>query len=136
MYCTILFYPILFYSVLFYSINFVILSREAYSVFSGSLSFLHLSPDCRCPPSHPVVPPLAPSTCTQHTGLVTDRGSVVRLNANAHTPSFSNDNDTNSFWKSQNTRKMVNVTYVLSDVPIEVRCCCCCCCCFLNNYLN
>ena len=118
---------LLFYCILFYKLS--VISREAYSVYSGSLSFLHLSPDCMCPPSHPVVPPLATSTCTQHTGLATDRGSVTRLNTNAHPPSFSNDNVTNSFWNSQNTQKMVNVTYMLSDVPIEVCCCCCCCCC-------
>ena len=97
-----------------------IFSREAYSAYSGALSFLHLSPNCRCPPSHPVVSSTAPSSCTQHPGLTTNRGVIGRLNSNTHPPSYSNDNLTNSYWLSDPTERMVNITYILSDKLIEV----------------
>ncbi|KAI6647890.1 Usherin-like [Oopsacas minuta] len=97
-----------------------ITQREAYEVHSGSLSFLHLSPNCRCPPSHPVVSLTTPSLCTQHPGLTTDRGNNNRLNTDAHPPSYSNDNFTNSYWLSSPGDRMLNITYVLSDKLIEV----------------
>ena len=91
----------------------------------GRSSFVHLSPECRCPFSHPVIDPLNSFRCIQHTGHsnTIDRGRVQRLNAEATPPGFMNNVNTGDQWISGINQATVNISIKLSytNFIFEVR---------------
>lgn len=102
--------PILLFSV----------DREVMELVEGSFPFVHLSTECHCPPSHPVIDIDSEARCIQHAG--TDLGTVERVNPLAHPPGFINDFGTGADdgWISAPGDRQANVTITLSNSLYEV----------------
>lgn len=99
-------------------------AREVTELVTGSLPFTHLSPECHCPPSHPVIDPNPSSggECIQHAGRdLVSRGSAQRINPLAHPPGFINDFGTSNGWISSLGDREVNITLHLTNSLYEVR---------------
>ena len=117
------------------------LPREVTELVTGNLPFVHLSTECRCPPSHPVINPNNEAFCLQHTGGgLTNRGVTDRINSLAHPAGFINDLASSDGWISTPGVPEVNVTLTLTNSLYEVRtiqeqqcmmslCSWCCCIC-------
>ena len=71
---------------------------------------LHLSPLCRCPPSHPVIPSPTSELCTN----LDDSGSVTRINSASSPAGFVNDADNRTEWRSSVGVQTANLTMDLS----------------------
>ncbi len=103
--------------------------REVAEQVTGSLPFVHLSTECHCPPSHPVIDPNGEDTCIQHTGDLTNRGFIGRLNTFAHPPGFLNDFGATTAWISvpgeQTAAITVNLTQSLYEVHVYIVYCLC-----------
>ena len=99
------------------------IDREVMELADGSLPFVHLSTECHCPPSHPVVDIDSETRCIQHTGTnLVNRGSVERINPLAHPPGFINDFATgpDNGWISAPGDRQANVTLTLTHSLYEV----------------
>lgn len=82
-------------------------------IVTGNLPVLHLSTNCHCPPSHPVV--LANSAfCERHPGIPAS-GSVDRINPLAHPVGYINDNSFARSWISATNEPKVNISMKLVD---------------------
>ena len=93
--------------------------RDVQGLAGGPASYVHLSPECRCPPSHPVASSL--TDCVQYAGsVVVNRGSVRRVNADAHPVGLINSGGFTSPWVSQLNRKDAEVVIDLGTLPYEV----------------
>lgn len=97
--------------------------REVQELFEGSFPFIHLSTECHCPPSHPVINLDDETKCIQHTGgELISRGVSDRINPLAHPPGFINDlsiADDNS-WISSPGDHQANITLNLTNSLYEV----------------
>jgi hypothetical protein len=87
--------------------------REVQELFAGELPFIWLNSDCHCPPSHPLADVINADRCTQHPGVNTGRGTVIRINSNSHTVGYVNDNIYSTSWVSGITEREVNLTMSL-----------------------
>ena len=70
---------------------------------------LHIQPECRCPPSHPIA---LEYECEDPPG--TDR--IPRVNSDAHNVAYINDGNSNSWWQSSNGEAPVNITISLGGL--------------------
>ena len=96
--------------------------REVVELVAGTLPFLHLSTECHCPPSHPLVNPQNPSSCTQHPGgNLIPRGTVGRLNSLSHAAGYLNDFSGLVDWVSSPGVRNVNITINLTNSLYEVK---------------
>lgn len=92
-------------------------------MFEGSLPFNHLSTECHCPPSHPVINLDDETQCIQHTGAnLISRGTSDRINPLAHPPGFVNDLSitNNNGWISSPGDQQANITLNLTNSLYEV----------------
>ena len=89
---------------------------------TGIFPFVHLSSECHCPPSHPLIDPNNEANCIQHIGGSINRGSVGRINPNAHPPGYINDFGAANGWISAPNEREVNVSVVLTNSLYEVSC--------------
>ena len=87
-------------------------------MYTGSFPSIHLSSECHCPPSHPLIDTNNPATCVQHPP---NQGRVDRINPLAHPPSFANDFSTSQRWISATGDRNVNITFQLTNSLYEVR---------------
>ena len=81
--------------------------REVVEVATGTFPGVHLSSECRCPPSHPVA---EGSLCVQHVGTSISRGAANRINSLAHPPGYINDNSFPNNWISAIGERQVNIS--------------------------
>lgn len=98
--------------------------RDVQMIALGKSSFVHLAPECQCPPSHPVVDPINSFRCIQHTGHSIDRGAVQRLNQDAIPPGFMNNMHSGDQWISAVNQPAANISIKLSytdNFVFEVR---------------
>ena len=70
---------------------------------------LHIQPECRCPPSHPVT---LEYDCEDSSGA----SRVPRVNSDAHDVSYINDGSSLSWWQSPNGEALVNITISLGGL--------------------
>jgi len=77
-------------------------------------SFVHLAPECRCPPSHPVVDSSNTLRCIQHTGHTTDRGLVQRINQQATPSGYINNQFSGDQWISAINEQNATISIKLS----------------------
>lgn len=103
------------YAILLVSGNF---HREVIEVYTGLFPSIHLSSECHCPPSHPLIDTNNPAVCVQHPP---NQGRIDRINPQAHPPSFANDFGTNQGWISAAGDRNVNITFQLTNSLYEVR---------------
>lgn len=100
--------------------------RDVQLLGSGRSSFVHLAPECRCPPSHPVVDSSNTVRCVQHTGHSTDRGTVRRINQQATPPGYINNQFSGDQWISEinepNTTISVKLSYTNFNFEVSVFC--------------
>lgn len=104
--------------------------REVEELVTNNFPYLHLSSNCHCPPSHPVVSNVNTDRCVQHTGrencvplilyrmptgVATGRGSVIRINTNSHTVGYANDNSYTTSWVSAINQRDANLTISLIE---------------------
>ncbi|KAM5238832.1 usherin [Ctenodactylus gundi] len=75
-------------------------NREIQEVFSGDLPHLHSQSQCRCPGSHPRVPPRAQRYCIPNGVEDKTNTRVLRLHPEAHPLSYVNDDDVGTSWVS------------------------------------
>lgn len=97
--------------------------REVQELFEGSFPFTHLSTECHCPPSHPVINLDDETSCIQHTGAeLISRGAVDRINPLAHPPGFINDLSISvgNGWISSPGDRQANITLNLTNSLYEV----------------
>ena len=92
--------------------------REVVEVANGSLPFLHLTSQCRCPPSHPSI--FNDDTCSQHPMATISRGIVSRLNSFSKPVGYVND-QTSRNWVSSPGISNVQITINLTQSLYEVR---------------
>jgi len=96
-------------------------AREVTELATGTLPFAHLSPECHCPPSHPVINPDSGGDCIQHPGgNLVSRGTARRINSLAHPPGFINDFGTFNGWISAPGDRQVNITLHLTNSLYEL----------------
>ena len=95
------------------------LYRDVQGLANAPVSYVHLAPECRCPPSHPLASSL--TDCGQYAGSLVSRGSVSRVNADAHPVGWMNSGGFTSSWISQLNRKDAEVVINLGALPYEVR---------------
>lgn len=108
---------------LYLTLIFASVSREVQELFEGSLPFNHLSTECHCPPSHPVINLDDETQCIQHTGAnLISRGTSDRINPLAHPPGFVNDLSitNNNGWISSPGDQQANITLNLTHSLYEV----------------
>lgn len=94
--------------------------REVVEIATGAFPAVHLSSECRCPSSHPVI---NSTNCVQHTGTTVNRGATNRLNAMAHPAGYINDNSFSNNWISTIEERQVNISLRLiegSDLLYDV----------------
>ena len=91
--------------------------REITEVYTGFLPSIHLSSECHCPPSHPLIDTNNPATCVQHPP---NQGRIARINSQAHPPSFANDFGTSQGWISAAGERNINITFQLTNSLYEV----------------
>ena len=103
------------YAILLVSGNF---HREVIEVYTGLFPSIHLSSECHCPPSHPLIDTNNLAVCVQHPP---NQGRIDRINPQAHPPSFANDFGTNQGWISAAGDRNVNITFQLTNSLYEVR---------------
>lgn len=92
-------------------------------LFEGSFPFNHLSTECHCPPSHPVINLDDETQCIQHTGAnYISRGASDRINPLAHPPGFVNDLSitNNNGWISSPGDHQASITLNLTHSLYEV----------------
>ena len=70
---------------------------------------LHIQPECRCPPSHPVS---LEYDCEDFSGT----SRIPRVNSAAHDVSYINDGNPDSWWQSSNGEAPVNITISLGGL--------------------
>uniref|UniRef100_A0A8C4VU05 LamG-like jellyroll fold domain-containing protein n=1 Tax=Gopherus evgoodei TaxID=1825980 RepID=A0A8C4VU05_9SAUR len=75
-------------------------NRDILEVFSGEFPHLHTQSECRCPGSHPRVHPLVQRYCIPNGADDTTNNRVLRLNPEAHSLCYINDNDIGTSWIS------------------------------------
>ncbi|XP_029085293.1 usherin isoform X2 [Monodon monoceros] len=92
-------------------------NREIQEVFSGGLPRLHTQSHCRCPGSHPRVPRLEQRHCVPNDAEDTTNNRVLRLNPEAHPPSFVDDNNIGTSWLSH---VFTNMTQLNQGVTISI----------------
>ena len=99
----------------------LLICREVMEVAKGTLPYLHLSTDCRCPPSHPADSPTTEGVCIQNTGTgMPNRGSVLRVNSQSHPAGYLNDLTTTDSWISNIGQAGLNITAHLTNSLYEV----------------
>ena len=91
-----------------YFFNFTLSDNEI-SLLASVPPNLHIQPQCRCPPSHPV--PLE-TQCEHPSGS----SQIPRVNTNARDVSYINDNNIESWWQSTNGEAPVNITLDLGGL--------------------
>uniref|UniRef100_H2M7E1 Usher syndrome 2A (autosomal recessive, mild) n=1 Tax=Oryzias latipes TaxID=8090 RepID=H2M7E1_ORYLA len=79
----------------------VCVNREIVELYSGVLPKLHVQSECRCPPSHSRVHPLNKRYCIPNAVEDTTSDRVLRLNLNAHSLGYINDQDMSTAWLSK-----------------------------------
>ncbi|XP_039386307.1 usherin [Mauremys reevesii] len=75
-------------------------NRDILEVFSREFPHLHTQSECRCPGSHPRVHPLVQRYCIPNGADDTTNDRVLRLNPEAHSLCYINDNDIGTSWIS------------------------------------
>ena len=93
-------------------------TREVTEVYAGSFPSIHLSSECHCPPSHPLIDANNPAVCIQHPP---NQGRIDRINPLAHPPSFANDFGTTMGWISAAGERNITITFHLTNSLYEVR---------------
>ena len=96
--------------------------RDVQSLAGVQVSYVHFSPMCRCPPSHPRVDPADSTRCVQYpsnSGLVA-RGTARRVRDSAHPLGHINDGNLNSAWVSEVGNSTAVLTVDMGAVPYEV----------------
>ena len=90
-------------------------------VATGTLPYLHLSTNCRCPPSQPADSPTTEGVCIQNPGTgMPNRGSVLRVNSQSHPAGYLNDLTTTDSWISNVGQAGLNITAHLTNSLYEV----------------
>uniref|UniRef100_A0A3P9GY58 Laminin N-terminal domain-containing protein n=1 Tax=Oryzias latipes TaxID=8090 RepID=A0A3P9GY58_ORYLA len=74
---------------------------EIVELYSGVLPKLHVQSECRCPPSHSRVHPFNERYCIPNAVEDTTSDRVLRLNLNAHSLGYINDQDMSTAWLSK-----------------------------------
>lgn len=85
------------------------LSDNEISQFALVPPLVHVQPDCRCPPSHPIT---RENTCETPSGS----SQVSRVNNNTHHPSLLNDGNLATWWQSETGVVPVNITVSLGGL--------------------
>jgi hypothetical protein len=79
-------------------------------LYSGTLPWVRLGMNCRCPASHPRIKPLETIMCIRNGVPDNTADEILRLHNNSHPLGYMNDGDSNSIW----------VSGFLDDITIEV----------------
>ncbi|CAM2096241.1 unnamed protein product [Caretta caretta] len=92
-------------------------NRDISEVFSGEFPHLHTQSECRCPGSHPRVHPLVQRYCIPNGADDTTNDRVLRLNPEAHSLCYINDNDIGTSWISS---LFINTAHLDHGVTITI----------------
>ncbi len=91
----------------------VTLSDNEIASLAQASSLVHTQPNCRCPPSHPIV---RETTCIDTSGT----SQVPRVNSGSRHVSLLNDDSTATWWQSEVGVAPVNVTVSLAGLRVAL----------------
>lgn len=98
-------------------VYFLCCDRDILEVFSGKFPHLHTQSECRCPGSHPRVHPLVQRYCIPNGDEDTTNDRVLRLNPEAHSLCYINDDDIGTSWISS---LFINASHLDRGVTITI----------------
>ena len=94
--------------------------RELTELVTEVLPFNHLSSECHCPPSLPLIDPNNENNCIPHAGL-TPRAPQSRIGTSAHPPGFVNNLGSADSWISALGGREASLTITLTNSLYEVK---------------
>ena len=95
-------------SVIFYT------NREITEVYTGVFPTTYIASECRCPPTHPKISNSLPGRKCVKNSDTSETNLVSRLANTAHPVEFATDDDSWSYWLSEDTNQVtidVNLMY-------------------------